>query len=517
VRIVKSLRVGLLWAIAVTCAATSATMVAADTPTAAGASAAGTPVTPGAGLPAVAPGAPRAGVAAVLEINGAIGPATSRYIVRGLEAAEANGDPLVILEMDTPGGLDTSMRDIIRAILASHIPVVSYVTPPGARAASAGTYILYASHIAAMAPATNLGAATPVSIGGEEPAEPQNPTPAEPPTPKPDAGDGKSAGSKPAAGKPTDSRPAADHDEAAAKPAAPVPRTAMERKVINDAVAYIRGLAELRGRNADWAESAVRGAASLTSSAALQQKVIDLIARDVPDLLSQIDGREVRIGERTVKLSTRSLPVVHLAPDWRTQFLAVITNPTIAYGLMLIGIYGLLLEGYNPGVVLPGVVGTICLLLALFAFQILSVNYAGLALVALGVGLIVAEFFFPAYGSLGLGGLIAFIIGSLILFDREVPGMSIGLSLIASIATLGGLIVLAIAWMAARSRGHRVVTGMQGMLGEKAEVVGGWFEGKGVVRYGGELWNARSGLPLQAGQAVRIAKVEGLTVWVEPI
>src|SRR6185312_6868190 len=348
-------------------------------------------------------------------------------------------------------------------------------------------------------------------------AEPQNPTPAEPPTPKPDAGDGKSAGSKPAAGKPTDSRPAADHDEAAAKPAAPVPRTAMERKVVNDAVAYIRGLAELRGRNADWAESAVRGAASLPSSAALQQKVIDLIARDVPDLLTQLDGRDVRVGERTVKLSTRNLSVVRVAPDWRTQFLAVITNPTIAYGLMLIGIYGLLLEGYNPGVVLPGVVGSISLLLALFAFQILSVNYAGLALVALGVGLIVAEFFFPAYGSLGLGGLIAFIIGSLILFDREVPGMSIGLSLIASIATLGGLIVLAIAWMAARSRGHRVVTGMQGMLGEKAEVVGGWFEGKGVVRYGGELWNARSGLPLQAGQAVRIAKVEGLTVWVEPI
>jgi membrane-bound serine protease (ClpP class) len=494
---VKSLRVGLLWAIAVTCAATSASLVAADIPAAAGAPAAITPQTPSAGVAGGAPAASGAGVAAILEINGAIGPATSRYIVHGLEAAQANGDPLVILEMDTPGGLDSSMRDIIRAILASRIPVVSYVSPSGARAASAGTYILYASHIAAMAPATNLGAATPVSIGGEEPAEPPSQTPAAPPSP-----------SKPAAG---DTQAPSD-----TKPAAPVPRTAMERKVVNDAVAYIRGLAELRGRNADWAESAVRGAASLTSSAALQQKVIDLIARDVPDLLARIDGREVRIGERTVKLSTRNLPVVHVAPDWRTQFLAVITNPTIAYGLMLIGIYGLLLEGYNPGVVLPGVVGSISLLVALFAFQILSVNYAGLALVALGVGLIVAEFFFPAYGSLGLGGLIAFIIGSLILFDREVPGMSIGLSLIASIATLGGLVVLAIAWMAARSRGHPIVTGMQGMLGERAEVVGAWLEGKGVVRYGGELWNARSGVPLRAGQAVRIAKVQGLTVWVEP-
>ena len=505
----KSLRVGLLWAIGLTCAAMSAA------------------------APAAAPGP---GVAAVLEIKGAIGPATSRYIVRGLEAAQANGDPLVILELDTPGGLDSSMRDIIRAILASRIPVVSYVSPPGARAASAGTYILYASHIAAMAPATNLGAATPVSIGGEEPAEPDSPNPVAPQSPKPDSNSGKSGGSgatdhgATAADKGAThaAHGASDHGATAAnqgttdqgttpaEPRAPVLRTAMERKVVNDAVAYIRGLAELRGRNADWAESAVRGAASLPSSAALQQKVIDLIARDIPDLLTQLDGRDVRVGERTVKLSTRNLAVVRVAPDWRTQFLAVITNPTIAYGLMLIGIYGLLLEGYNPGVVLPGVVGSISLLLALFAFQILSVNYAGLALVVLGVGLIVAEFFFPAFGSLGLGGLIAFIVGSLILFDREVPGMSIGLSLIASIATLGGLVVLGIAWMAGRSRGHRVVTGMQGMLGERAEVVRG-FDSKGTVRYGGELWNARSGVPLQAGQTVRIARVEGLTVWVEPL
>ena len=435
--------------------------------------------------------------AIVLEINGAIGPATSRYVVRELEKSESNGSALVILQMDTPGGLDTSMRDIIRAILAARIPVVSYVAPSGARAASAGTYILYASHLAAMAPATNLGAATPVSIGGEEPrSAPENPQPsAAPQTPKP-AGD---AGGK------------------APEPGAQLPQltTAMERKVVNDAVAYIRGLAELRGRNAEWAESAVRGAASLSATAALQQKVIEIIARDVPDLLAQLDGREVRLPQGLARLQTQHLAVVRVEPDWRTRFLAVITNPTIAYGLMLIGIYGLLLEGYNPGVVLPGVVGVISLLLALFAFQILSVNYAGLALVAVGIGLIVAEFFLPAFGSLGLGGLIAFIVGSLILFDTEVPGMNIGLPLIGAIATLGGLVVLAIAGMAARSRGHPVVTGTQGMLGERAEVVGG-FEGKGVVRYGGELWNARSGLPLQAGQAVRIAKVEGLTLWVEP-
>ena len=414
-----------------------------------------------------APTATAQRTAAVLEINGAIGPATSRYVVHGIEAAQANGEPLIVLRLDTPGGLDASMRDIIRAILASKIPVVSYVAPPGARAASAGTYILYASHVAAMAPATNLGAATPVSIGGDSQA------------------DGEKT------------------------------QTAMEHKVVNDAVAYIRGLAELRGRNAEWAEQAVRGAASLSATTALQQKVVDVVARDLPDLLTQIDGREVKVGAQTVRISSLHLALVVRKPDWRTQFLAVVTNPTIAYGLMLIGIYGLLLEGYNPGGVLPGVVGVICLLLALFAFQVLSVNYAGLALVAVGIGLIVAEFFLPTFGSLGLGGLIAFVVGSLILFDTDVPGMNIGLPLIAAVATVGGLLIVGIAWLATRSTHHRVVTGVQGMIGATAEVVDG-FADKGLVRYGGEMWNARSTVPLRTGESVRIARVEGLTVWVEP-
>jgi membrane-bound serine protease (ClpP class) len=289
----------------------------------------------------------------------------------------------------------------------------------------------------------------------------------------------------------------------------------MERKVINDAVAYIRGLAELRGRNADWAEKAVRGAASLSSTAALQQKVIDVVARDIPDLLTQIDGREVKMGDHAVKLATRDLVVQRVKPDWRTELLAVITNPTVAYGLMLIGIYGLLLEGYNPGVMLPGVAGTICLLLALFAFQILSVNYAGLALVALGVGMIIAEFFFPTFGSLGLGGLIAFVVGSLILFDTDVPGMNIALPLITAIATVGGLVIVGIAYVAARSMRRPVVTGVQGMIGDNAEVVDD-FASAGRVRYRGELWKARSDTGLRAGQMARIVKVEGLTLWVEP-
>jgi membrane-bound serine protease (ClpP class) len=452
------------------------------------------------------------GTAAVLEINGAIGPATSRYIVHGLESAQKNGSRLVVLEMDTPGGLDSAMRDIIRAILASPIPVVAFVSPSGARAASAGTYILYACHLAVMAPATNLGAATPVPIGGEpEPGSMPLPGGGARPGDKPDAGaGGPGSGDKsnPGASKP----PAGASEEG--EPVSP-PRSAMERKVVNDAVAYIRGLAELRGRNADWAEQAVRGAASLSANAALQQKVIDLIAPDVPALLAHIDGREVRLENRSVTLATRDLTVVRSKPDWRTQLLAVITNPTVAYGLMVIGIWGLLLEGYNPGAVLPGVAGAICLLIALFAFQILSVNYAGLALVVVGTAMIIAEFFFPTYGSLGIGGIIAFVVGSLILFDTDVPGMNVGRPLIAAIATVGALMVAGIVYMATRAMRHPVATGAQGMIGASAEVVAD-FTGKGTVRYGGELWKARSSSPLRAGDPARIVRVEGLTLWVEP-
>jgi membrane-bound serine protease (ClpP class) len=338
-----------------------------------------------------------------------------------------------------------------------------------------------------MAPATNLGAATPVPVGGDAPA----PSPAAPTLP------GNAAKNVPGG---TEAGP---------------PGSAMEHKVVNDAVAYIRSLAELRGRNVEWAEAAVRGAASLSASAALQQKVIDVVAGDLPDLLARINGREVHLGTRTVKLATGNLTIVRAHPDWRTQLLAVITHPTVAYGLMLIGIWGLLLEGYNPGAVLPGVVGAICLLVALFAFQILSVNYAGLALVVVGIGLIIAEFFFPTYGSLGIGGLVAFVVGSLILFDSDVPGLRVGRPLIAAIATVGGIMIAGIVFLGTRARRRPVATGGRGMVGQSAEVVGD-FDGRGRVRYGGELWSARSQGALRAGDTARIVRVEGLTLWVEP-
>jgi len=438
------------------------------------------------------------GAATLIELNGAIGPAMSRYIERSLLDAQNQHSPVIIVQMDTPGGLDTSMRDIIKAILASPVPVVSYVAPSGARAASAGTYILYASHLAAMAPATNLGAATPISIGGEPPgAAPPSAAPELPPAPSSTRPPGNSAGAN--------KQPAP----------APSPATASERKAVNDAVAYIRGLAQLRGRNADWAESAVRGAASLSAQDALAQHVIEIIAKDVPDLLQQLDGRKVQVAQYEVVLHTKGLAVTRIAPDWRARFLMVLTHPTIAYGLLLIGIYGLLLEGYNPGAVLPGVVGALSLILALYAFQLLAVNFAGLALIALGAGLIILEFFMPAFGSLGIGGLAAFVIGSIILFDNHAQGLQVALPVIAGIAISGALVIATIAWLAARARRRPVTTGAEAMIGGLVEVIAEGRE-QCVVRYGGELWNAQTVSPLHAGQQARIVKVAGLTLWIEP-
>lgn len=434
----------------------------------------------------------RAGDTALrLEIKGAIGPATSDYIVKGIAHAGDTGAQLVIIEMDTPGGLDSAMRDMIKAILDSPVPVVTYVSPQGSRAASAGTYLLYASHVAAMAPATNIGAATPVQIGGDaKPANPFDPQPTRPP----DGGD--------------DQEPAGDAGVADGQ-------TAMERKAVNDAVAYIRGLAELRGRNADWAERAVRSAESLSANQALEQNVIDVVAASIPELLDSIDGRTVRVRDTDRALDTTGLTIEIYEPDWRTRLLATITDPNIAYLLMLIGIYGLLFEGYNPGAIVPGVVGAICILLALFAFQVLPVNYAGLALIILGVVLIIAESLVPSFGALGFGGVAAFVFGSIILLDSDIPGLRIARPLIFGVALTASVLLLLLVYTLMKIRRRPAVSGVDGMLGRLAEALED-FEREGVVFINGERWKAHTETPVSKGDKVRITKIHGLVVEVSP-
>lgn len=431
----------------------------------------------------------------VLTVEGAVSPATADYAVRGIARAARDGAQLVVLRIDTPGGLDTSMRSIIKAILGSPVPVATFVAPGGARAASAGTFIMYASHIAAMAPGTNLGAATPVAIGA--PSSPQEP---KKPPPKADKETEKEK----------------DGDKAAKEPEQAATQAPMTQKQINDAAAYIRGLAQMRDRNAEWAERAVREAVSLSADEALKQKVSDYIASDVADLLRQLDGKKLNVQGQEKVLQTAGAEVVEYEADWRVKLLTVITDPSIALILMMIGIYGLFFEFTNPGMVFPGVLGGICLLLALYALQLLPVNYAGLALIVLGIAFMVGEAFLPSFGALGLGGVIAFIIGAVILIDTELPGFGVPLALIFTIAVLSAVLIIGIAGVAMKTRQRAVVIGGSEMLGEIGEVVEATPEG-GWVQVRGENWHVLSSTPLQPGQKVRVVARKGLALQVAPL
>lgn len=429
-----------------------------------------------------------AGELHLLSVKGAIGPASADYLLRGIDRAKQAEARLVVIELDTPGGLDTSMRDIIQAILASRVPVAMYVSPQGARAASAGVYLLYASHIAAMAPATNLGAATPVELA---------------PMGAPERPAGKP-------GKPGEK--AAGSGEAQPAP----PADAKMRKAVNDAAAYLRGLAELRGRNADWAERAVREAVSLPAEAALREKVVDVVATDIADLLKQIHGRKLKLASGEITLDTSGLAVTRIEPDWRARLLSVIGDPGIAYILLLLGIYGLLYEFSNPGMLFPGVVGAVCLLLALFALQLMPINYVGLALILLGIGFMLAEAFLPSFGALGVGGVIAFVFGSLMLIDTDLPGYGISWSLVLPLAAVSALFSFAVAGLALRARRRPVLTGgeeLPGMAGVALEDIAG----EGWVRVHGERWRARSRAPLARGSKIRVVARDGLTLEVQAI
>jgi membrane-bound serine protease (ClpP class) len=437
----------------------------------------------------------------VLKINAAIGPAVSDYVHRSLDLAGRRDAQLVVLALDTPGGLDDSTREIVRDIIASPVPVAVYVSPAGARAASAGTYIAYSAHIAAMSPATNLGAATPVQLGGL----PDFGTPVRPGEEK--SGKDEAARSGTADGD-------TEKDEGTTDTPADVSGSAMERKLVNDSVAYLRSLAQMRGRNAEWAEKSVREGASLSAEDALAQNVIDLIATDLDALLKALDGREVRVREVPRTLALGDAVVETIEPDWRNRLLAIITNPNIAYLLMLLGFYGLFFELANPGSVVPGVIGAVSLLLALYALNVLPVNYAGVALILIGVAFMTGEMFMPSFGALGIGGIVAFVIGSVILFDTDLEFFKVSRPVIGGLALLSALFFMGVAGMAVKVHRRRAVSGSEEMIGSLGEAIED-FQGTGNVRAHSEIWRARSDSALKRGQTVRIKALDGLTLIVE--
>jgi membrane-bound serine protease (ClpP class) len=429
-------------------------------------------------LPGLAEGSDS--LALTISIDGAIGPASANYVKDALATAGRRHAEIVILRLNTPGGLNSSMREIIADVLASPVPVIGYVAPSGAHAASAGTYILYATHIAAMAPGTNIGAATPVQIGGAIPGLPSG-------TPDKEGKDKKDS----------------DHQAE--------PKDAMTAKTTNDAVAFIRSLAELRGRNVDWAEKAVREAATLSANAALQANVIDLVARDPAELLSRVDGRGVEVaGGKTQHLATKDAVIEPIDPGWISRFLAVITDPNVAFILLMVGIYGLIFEFVSPGAIAPGVVGTICLLLGLYALNLLPINYAGLALMLVGIALLAVEAFSPTV-VIGLGGVVAFVLGGIMLFRVEAPGYRLSWSVIGIVAAIFTGFVLVVLGSLRRARKGAVRVGAQAMRGLSAEVLD-WNETEGHVFTHGERWQARGVEAFRPGEVVEVANIVDLTL-----
>lgn len=407
----------------------------------------------------------------LLDIRGAIGVATADYVESGIDQAHAENGQLIIVRMDTPGGLDLSMRQIIQRILSSDIPIVGYVTPQGARAASAGTYILYACHIAAMAPATTLGAATPVQMGADSPAL------------SPEDQDNK----------------------------APPPATAMQRKIINDATAYLEGLAELRGRNSEWAKKAVQQGTSLPAEQALAQQVINILAPDLNNLLSQLDGTQVQVHQQPVTLNLANAELIAYQANWRHEFLSILTNPNVAYILMLVGVYGLFFEFSNPGLAVPGIAGAICILLALYAFQVLPVNYAGVAIILLGLSLMAAEAMVPSFGVFGIGGIVALVIGSIVLFDSPYPEFHLALPVIAAVTVCSAGFTFLIIGMLVKNRNNPLVSGAETLPGQLAQVES-FQRQQPMVHLQGELWQVSADHPLKIGDWVKVEAVNGLVL-----
>lgn len=429
-----------------------------------------------------------------LTLDGSVNPAIAHFLVENIEEAAEQDYQLIIIKMNTPGGLDLAMRDIIRAILSSPVPVATYVYPPGSRAASAGTYILYASHVSAMAPATNLGAATPVSIGG---------------MPSPDQKDSPDK-------EKTESEDKDESEQASPAKSSPGGQSAMEKKVINDAEAYLRSLADYHDRNIDWVRNAVREGESLSSKEALEIGVIDLIAENPQQLLSMIHQKSVRLPDGQAQIDTQGMVIVEIETDWKTRLLSIISDPNIAYILLIVGIYGLIFEGYNPGTFIPGVIGAISLLLAFYALQIMPVNYVAAGLLVLGIALLVVEAFAPSFGILGVGGIIAFVLGSFLLFNEPETGMAIAMPILIFVTIVSVIMLSFVLSLAIRARNRPIVTGTEEMLSEVG-VVEHDFNDKGWIKIHGEIWKARSTQPLKAGQKVKVVAVNDLDLDVIPV